>query len=188
MIILKQKIYGIEWSPNGNSYLGLWIVGCVFSSRMLIQIGHMSFLQIYTSGIFHIFYFIHRVPKRVVPPFSNHLFPGKPSRKLFKNPTCQVWDGKVICIAMGVAGLVHNYSFELTEDRPWRPYKGGRFHFFFPMLFVDDVKIPIGEGMTSFCWLLFFKLHMILSFKVDQVDQHVGSVFVYWWNIWIFFG
>eukprot|EP00435_Cladocopium_sp_Y103_P064280 s166_g26.t1 len=28
----------------------------------------------------------------------------------------QVWDGKVICIAMGVAGLVHNYSFELTED------------------------------------------------------------------------
>lgn len=28
----------------------------------------------------------------------------------------QVWDGKVICIAMGVAGLVHNYSFELTEE------------------------------------------------------------------------
>ena len=27
----------------------------------------------------------------------------------------QVWDGKVICIAMGVAGLVHNFSFELTE-------------------------------------------------------------------------
>lgn len=28
----------------------------------------------------------------------------------------QVWDGKVICIAMGVAGLVHNFSFELTEE------------------------------------------------------------------------
>ena len=28
----------------------------------------------------------------------------------------QVWEGKVVCIAMGVAGLIHNYSFELTEE------------------------------------------------------------------------
>ena len=37
----------------------------------------------------------------------------------------KVWDGKVICIAMGVAGLVHNYSFELTEDRHGIPRGGG---------------------------------------------------------------
>ena len=28
----------------------------------------------------------------------------------------QVWDGTVICISMGVAGLIYNYSFELTEE------------------------------------------------------------------------
>lgn len=45
-----------------------------------------------------------------------------PNKGIYPTPLqlrSKVWDGKVICIAMGVAGLVHNYSFELTEDRLW---------------------------------------------------------------------